>query len=217
MLDEADRMLDLGFEPHIRAIAQQTRADRQTLMFSATWPPSIQKLAAEFLSDPVKVTIGSADLSASHSVSQVRRSASAEMDIDSQIKNEMQMALTPVSVAVSMFQSQPPSVLHLQTAEGIDLRQSDWRPLELLKHIEALAEFVDHLVQLSTFVDSPSADRGSDRPAAAGPAAAGAAEAASRSQTPEPRHRVCALQEGGRPRGAGAEHGYFRTQTFEYI
>lgn len=64
-------MLDLGFEPHIRAIAQQTRADRQTLMFSATWPPSIQKLASEFLSDPVKVTIGSADLSASHSVSQV--------------------------------------------------------------------------------------------------------------------------------------------------
>ncbi len=70
VLDEADRMLDLGFEPHIRAIAAQTRADRQTLMFSATWPAAIQKLAAEFLCDPVRVTIGSADLSASHSVSQ---------------------------------------------------------------------------------------------------------------------------------------------------
>ncbi len=44
VLDEADRMLDLGFEPHIRAIALQTRADRQTLMFSATWPSAIQKL-----------------------------------------------------------------------------------------------------------------------------------------------------------------------------
>lgn len=71
MLDEADRMLDLGFEPHIRAIAMKTRADRQTLMFSATWPPAIQKLASEFLCNPVRVTIGSADLSASHSVSQV--------------------------------------------------------------------------------------------------------------------------------------------------
>ncbi|KAL3134722.1 hypothetical protein ABBQ32_007725 [Trebouxia sp. C0010 RCD-2024] len=71
VLDEADRMLDLGFEPHIRAIAQQTRADRHTLMFSATWPSSIQKLASEFLCNPVKVTIGSQDLSASHSVTQV--------------------------------------------------------------------------------------------------------------------------------------------------
>jgi superfamily II DNA/RNA helicase len=39
-------------------------------MFSATWPTDIQRLASEFLSDPVKITIGSQDLSASHSVSQ---------------------------------------------------------------------------------------------------------------------------------------------------
>ena len=41
-------------------------------MFSATWPTDIQRLASEFLSDPVKITIGSQDLSASHSVSQAR-------------------------------------------------------------------------------------------------------------------------------------------------
>lgn len=41
-------------------------------MFSATWPSSIQKLASEFLCNPVKVTIGSSDLSASHSVTQVK-------------------------------------------------------------------------------------------------------------------------------------------------
>ena len=71
VLDEADRMLDLGFEPHIRAIAAQTRADRQTLMFSATWPNAIRKLAAEFLCAPARVVIGSPDLAASHSVRQV--------------------------------------------------------------------------------------------------------------------------------------------------
>lgn len=71
VLDEADRMLDLGFEPHIRAIAGATRADRQTLMFSATWPTAIRKLASEFLSSPARVTIGSEDLAANHNVTQV--------------------------------------------------------------------------------------------------------------------------------------------------
>lgn len=71
VLDEADRMLDLGFEPHIRTIAGSIRADRQTLMFSATWPSSIRKLASEFLCNPARVTIGSEDLAASHTVTQI--------------------------------------------------------------------------------------------------------------------------------------------------
>lgn len=70
VLDEADRMLDLGFEPHIRAISSTIRADRQTLMFSATWPTAVQQLAQNYLCHPVKVTIGSTDLAASHSVTQ---------------------------------------------------------------------------------------------------------------------------------------------------
>jgi len=70
VLDEADRMLDLGFEPHIRAICSEVRADRQTQMFSATWPTAVQQLAANYLSNPVKVTIGSQELAASHSVTQ---------------------------------------------------------------------------------------------------------------------------------------------------
>ena len=42
MLDEADRMLDMGFEPQIRKIFDQIRPDRQVLMWSATWPKEVQ-------------------------------------------------------------------------------------------------------------------------------------------------------------------------------
>lgn len=60
VLDEADRMLDTGFEQDIRKIitAAADGKDRQTLMFTATWPESVRKLASEFLRDPVRITIG---------------------------------------------------------------------------------------------------------------------------------------------------------------
>lgn len=71
VLDEADRMLDMGFEPDVRAIMQQVGEDRQTLLFSATWPASIQKLGREFVKDPFHVLVGSEDLTANHDVSQI--------------------------------------------------------------------------------------------------------------------------------------------------
>jgi ATP-dependent RNA helicase DBP3 len=74
VLDEADRMLDMGFERDVRAILGAIalpRGARQTLMFSATWPEGVRKIADEFMADPVRVTIGSADLAASHSVTQL--------------------------------------------------------------------------------------------------------------------------------------------------
>ena len=71
VLDEADRMLDLGFEKEVRKIIAMTNAERQVVMFSATWPAQIQKLAGEFLRNPVKVTVGSEDLGASSTVTQI--------------------------------------------------------------------------------------------------------------------------------------------------
>jgi len=71
VLDEADRMLDMGFEKDIRFIAGQIRKDRQTLMFSATWPQAIQDLAAEYFSDPVQVNVGTPALTINLRVSQI--------------------------------------------------------------------------------------------------------------------------------------------------
>ncbi|XP_024541622.1 DEAD-box ATP-dependent RNA helicase 24 [Selaginella moellendorffii] len=79
VLDEADRMFDLGFEPQIRSIVGQIRPDRQTLLFSATMPRRVETLAREVLSAPVRVTAGEVGR-ANEDVTQVAQIVATDAD-----------------------------------------------------------------------------------------------------------------------------------------
>ncbi|KAI5363551.1 putative ATP-dependent RNA helicase DEAD-box, Helicase superfamily 1/2, ATP-binding protein [Septoria linicola] len=79
VLDEADRMLDKGFEQDIRNIISSAAPSqkRQTVMFTATWPDSVRKLASEFLKEPVRIMIG--------------ENASGELRANTRIKQEVEV------------------------------------------------------------------------------------------------------------------------------
>lgn len=70
VLDEADRMLDMGFAPQIREILYHMKQPKQSLMFSATWPFEIKQLADRYLTNPASLQIGALERTINDSIKQ---------------------------------------------------------------------------------------------------------------------------------------------------
>ncbi|CAD8078708.1 unnamed protein product [Paramecium sonneborni] len=71
VIDEADKLLDMGFEDDVRYIVEKTRMDRQTVFFSATWPKAVRNLSFDFCSEhPIYVQIGRSNLTINKNIDQ---------------------------------------------------------------------------------------------------------------------------------------------------
>jgi len=105
VLDEADRMLDMGFEEPIREIVGKTPSRRQTLLFSATYPEEIRAIGRDLLRDPAEVTIA----------------AHTEQPAIEQVFFEVELARKPAALAALLQEYAPESsVVFCNTRRDVD-------------------------------------------------------------------------------------------------
>ncbi|GBC04936.1 hypothetical protein RclHR1_05960004 [Rhizophagus clarus] len=163
VLDEADRMLDKGFENDIRQIIVKTSKNRQTAMFSATWPESVRKLANDFLNNPMKVIIGSPDLSANNNVTQIVEVIDNPMDKDRCLLNLLKQYHNKKNrvLVFVLFKKEAPRVENFLANHGYDV-QSIHGDKNQFQRMEALKAFKDGFYPLLIATDV--AARGIDIP-----------------------------------------------------
>ena len=119
-LDEADRMVDLGFEDDVRAVLSFFRAPRQTVMFSATMPPKIAAFAASALVDPVTVHVG--------------RAGAASLDVIQEVEYVKAEARLPYLLD-ALQKTAPPVLVFAEGQRDVD----DILEFLLMKGVEAVA------------------------------------------------------------------------------
>ncbi|KXS19782.1 putative ATP-dependent RNA helicase DDX41 [Gonapodya prolifera JEL478] len=119
-LDEADRMIDLGFEEDVRNILSFFKHQRQTLLFSATMPKKIQNFAKQSLVDPITVNVG--------------RAGAASLDVIQEVEYVKQEAKI-VYLLECLQKTPPPVLIFAENKDDVD----DIHEYLLLKGVEAVA------------------------------------------------------------------------------
>ncbi|CAF3634332.1 unnamed protein product [Rotaria sp. Silwood1] len=119
-LDEADRMIDLGFEEDVRNIISHFKAQRQTLLFSATMPKKIQNFAKSALVKPITINVG--------------RAGAASLDVKQEVEYVMPEARI-MSLLSALQRTPPPVLIFAQRKQDVDAIHE----YLLLKGVETVA------------------------------------------------------------------------------